>query len=96
MSRIGDGHTARRMAAPRSAVRAAHPRQRPVPVDGSFSVVLPAVPGRQWQVVPGPSGQKLVNVDNKSLAPTDEQIIAVAAPLFMLLIGAMAMFPLII
>jgi hypothetical protein len=76
--------------------RAAPERRRPRASDGSFSVILPPVYGHKWQIVPGPSGQKLVAVDNKSLPPTDEEIIAVAAPLFMLLIAFIMVIPLII
>ena len=91
MSRIGDRH----VTAPiRLAPRSTRPQRRPI--DGNFSVILPHVTGQQWRIVPAPSGQKLVAVDNKSSQPTDEEIIAVAAPLFMLLIAAMAMIPFII
>jgi hypothetical protein len=67
-----------------------------VQIDSGFGVILPTVSGRQWRIVSNPYGQKLVAVDNKSLAPTDEEIIAVAAPLFVLLIGTIMMIPLII
>jgi hypothetical protein len=84
------------MAAPRPGARAVHPRQRRAVGKGNFSVILPVVHGHQWQVVPGPFGQKLVAVDKKCLSPTNEEIVAVAAPLFMLLAGAIMMIPLII
>jgi hypothetical protein len=80
----------------RPYARRASLRRPQQPVDSNFSVTLPRMHGRQWRVDSGPAGQRLTCVENKSIAPTNEEIIAVAAPIFLSLLAAMAMIPLMI